>query len=356
MQSVKAKKVKRCRLIDVATAAGVSRATAAKVLLGTGGDHIRVGQDTFARVAKIGKEMGYRANMAAQMLKGKRTNTIGVIIDSYAAELAFRNLAEIEQEAARLGWRLIIGQSHNDSDGTLKYCDDFASRGVDGVICLSHRYPDSGERIANAFREKHEHVVFVGKPYGSNGNCNYVDVELTHGMRLAVNHLVETGRKRIGMIKFGAEYPAIQAMRDEFLAALESHGIDTDPQWVQMLDSQGPEVDMKEVLFEATRKLVVDGKVDAIVASNDTCAAIVIKKLKRLGYSVPHDLAIIGEDNLPLCELLDPELTTIDHRNSIISKTVVQILVDMMMGKKLTVEERQVTLKPQLIIRESTSV
>lgn len=353
MTTTSSSKTKRCRLIDVAKAAGVSRVTAAKVLLGTGGDHVRVSSETHDRVSRIGLKMGYRPNMAARQLKGMRTNTIGVIIDSFAGEFAFQHLADVEQEASRLGWRMIIGQSHNDPDGTIMHCDDFAHRGVDGVICLSHRYPDSADRIAQSFIQKHEHVVFAGKPHVESDKMSYVDVDVAHGTHLAVEHFITSGRRRIGLIKAGPEYNVAQAIRSEYINMMESHGIEIDPTWIQMVSISHDKDVMKDAYCKAASELVEEGKVDAILTSNDRCAAIVIKQLKRLGLSVPGDIAIIGEDNLPLGELVDPELTTIDHRKQEISTSIVQILVDMIEGKELPPERRQIVLKPNLIIRES---
>src|SRR5262245_955819 len=102
------------RLIDVARQAGVSRATAAQVLNASGGQSVRVSEATRKRVLAVARAVDYRPNRVAQQLKGGRSRLLGVLLDSVNMEVMSNRLAALERRARQQGYRLTIGQVHQD--------------------------------------------------------------------------------------------------------------------------------------------------------------------------------------------------------------------------------------------------
>ena len=162
------------RLVDVAKRVGVSHAAVSSVLSVNRKGSIRVGKATSENIRRVAREMDYQPNIAARQLKGKRSHIVGVIIDSYAPQIAFDRLSEIEQSLNRYGYRLMVGQSHGDIKHLQQYAADFLSHGVDGVVCISHDYPDSGAKVAGIY-SRFKNIVFIGKPSGQEDKKCYIE-------------------------------------------------------------------------------------------------------------------------------------------------------------------------------------
>ena len=129
--------MEKARLSDIAKLAGVSKAAAGKVLNG-GRTQIRVSEETRQRILAAAKQLHYQPNMAASILAGGQSRIIGVMIDSRAADSQYRILAEIENEAGKHGYRLLIAQAHDDPEKILDSYHSLKQNGVDGIISFSH--------------------------------------------------------------------------------------------------------------------------------------------------------------------------------------------------------------------------
>lgn len=123
------------RLKDVAERAGVSLGAASVVLSGGRTKSIRVSAEKRERILAAAREMNYIPNFSAQMLCGFSSHTLGVLIDSEDAFVRFRQLAAIEREADRRGYRLLIAETHENPDKQLRNCRTLFQYGVDAVIC-----------------------------------------------------------------------------------------------------------------------------------------------------------------------------------------------------------------------------
>ena len=338
---------KSVRLIDVAHAVGVSRTTVARVLLGSGKKNVRVGAKTVQAIRRAAEELDYQPNAAARQLAGKRSGVIGVVIDSCVAEIQSNRLSIMEREAAREGFRFMIGQSHDEPDRIQACVQDFASRGVDGVICVSHDYPGSAARVAHLFADL-PNVVFIGKP-ALAGTC-YVEVDTADGVRQSVRHLLSRGRRRIGLMLPNTAYDSMVRRRQGYMEELRAQGVETNGKLVWSANEVSLSAD--GAVQRGIDELVVAQKADAIQASNDAWAIHLIKSLKQRGVRVPDDVAVVGCDNIEMSLLCEPELTTIDQNNEALSRQAVKMLFDLIDGKQPGGIARTIT--PKLIIRGST--
>lgn len=138
---------KRATLADVAGRAGVSRSAAARALLGTGGEHVRVSASTRARIAKAARELDYQPNCFAQQLRGKASRTMGVILDTGNTPVMSQRLFALESEARRRGYRLLVGQTHGDLDALREYAADFSGRSVEAILYLFDLAPGCDEAL-----------------------------------------------------------------------------------------------------------------------------------------------------------------------------------------------------------------
>jgi len=335
----------RVRLIDIAEQVNISRAAVARVLLGTGAGNIRVGKEKSELIKKIAKEMNFQPDNSAQILAGKSSKIIGVLIDSYTPQIRFKTLSVAEEILAKKGFRLIIGQTHDNYKNFKSYIADFASRRVDAIICFAHEYPNFD--ISKDF-DGFKNVVFVGQP--KSENANFVAVNIGTGIQHLVQYLCESGRKKIGLWVTNSGITTSLLRKQGYQKGLEKQGLIFDPDLISYC-SQNPPV--KEDCLYVIDYLVKKQKVDAIITNNDIWAINLIKFLKKCHLKIPQDIAIAGVDNIDIAEMLDPELTTIDQKGEQQGKIIAEMVFKMINNKKENIPQ-QVFIEPKLVIREST--
>ncbi|MBT3273856.1 MAG: LacI family DNA-binding transcriptional regulator [Spirochaetales bacterium] len=346
-------KRKTARLIDVALRAGVSRTTAAKVLLGTGGDHVRVGKAAIERVRKASTELQYRPNRAAQALRGAKTHTFGVLMDTVNAPVMNDRLAALENEADRRGYRLLIGQVHGDPALLEDYLADFDSYGVDAILCLFDLTPAHMTRTSSIIAGRRD-IVFHGKASGPEHLC--VRIDTAGAIRLLLEHLESIGRKRIGMELWNMDDKLMEIRRTAFLKIVRTHKHSSDPAsmiWIAQSETPAPS---PAITARGVDYLVEERKADAIIASNDIWAVRFIQELRRRGFQVPGEVAVTGYDNTDIATVIDPALTTIDQTHDRYAEASVNLLIAAAGHSEENASEQIITLTPELVIRDSTKV
>ena len=335
-------------LTDVAKEAGVSRTTAAKVLLGTGGDHVRIGDATSKRVNKAATLLKYRPNRAAQLLAGAKTKTLGVLMDTVNAPVMNDRLAAIEKEACKRGYRLLIGQIHENNSVLNDYLSDFDSRGVDAILCLFDLTLGREKRLLPLLGDRSD-IILHGKPLNKKGCCVRVNTALA--IADIVKHLTANGYSRIGL--------QLEDMTDELMVVRQNAYIDALQKnrqpvnlnliWRSLSKSIIPQ---KQTLDAAIKNLITENDADAIIASNDVWGVRLVQSLKSKGFNVPEDVAVTGYDNLDFSTIIDPSLTTIDQQHDQYAKAAVDLLIKIASGAPPVT--RTITVPPRLVIRHSS--
>ncbi len=318
-------------MIDIAQRVGVSKGAVASVLSDVGKNVIRVGEAKRQEILRVAKEMNYVPDMTARALAGKSGMKIGALIDSQAPRCTYRILWAIEEAAVKAGYRLMIGQAHDDPQSLFDCYDNFMCHGIDGVVCLAHEYQNCGEKVRSFFQNK-RNLVFYEPP---GWEVPYVGIDRTTGMVQAVRHLQETGRQRIGLCFLcDKDY---HSHRQRIAAYRESN---RGGEFIRMGVSPSSYVD--EILAE---------KLDAVIASNDRLAAQVTRELMRRGIRVPEDVAIIGHDNDDFSEFYYPSLSTIDQNDEAVGQKIFDLLMALLKTEPLPGD---CVFTTKLIIRESS--
>jgi len=337
---------KKATLADVARAAGVSRTTAAKVLLGTGGDHVRISQNTYRLVSEAAATLQYRPNRAAQRLAGGSTSTFGILMDTVNAPVMNDRLCAIENEASSRGYRLLIGQLQGRTSVLGDYLADFDSRGVDAIFCLFDLTIERNTRLLPLTGSRRD-IVYHGMPLHKDGFC--VRVDTAQAIAMLVDHLIETGRRRIGIELSNLNDRLIMLRREAYCSALNARGLHVDEACIWS-NATGAQPASATQVNDAITALVDGGNVDAIIATNDLWAVRLIQALKRRRIEVPQSVAVTGYDNLELSTVIEPALTTIDQDHPAYAKAA----LDLLMAAAGHGSGDTLTIQPRLIARDST--
>ncbi len=329
----------RPTIIDVADMAGVSRQTVSRVL----SDHPRVADATRTRVKEAIETLGYRPNRMARALVTQSTLTFGfAAVDM--RDLHFGDTCAGMQVAAReRGYYLVVTELDFDDDGGLGTLETLLTLGVDGVALFPSFLDDAA--IESFAATSGCPVVMIGRE-SKIPNVVSIAMDESAAADLAVGHLVESGRERIGIL-MNEMYPEI--IHDRFVAlqqAVENRtGVAKPP-----VGAGFPKIAAGRVV--ATDLLQRHPELDALVGFNDTMAMGALLACRDLGLRVPEDVAIIGYDGISFGAIADPPLTTIVQDSIGMADAAFRSLLSCV--AEGTPPQGEVQLwKPELLIRES---
>jgi DNA-binding LacI/PurR family transcriptional regulator len=336
---------KRSTSRDVAKMAGVSRTTVSLVLNRLEG--ISISENTRQRVFKAAETLNYHPNATGRKLVSGKSNTLGLILcqspeQIFADAFLLQVVLGVEQAAMQWNFHVLLKPVEpGDSDG---YSRLIAENHVDGII-LSGPRQDDAEIIR--LHEESVPIVLLGQLPDSELCC--VDVNAISGAQTAVMHLIGLGHQRIGMITNAPlSYTSAQQRKSGYLQALCNAGIPADEALIKTgnyTPASGYRT-MNELLQEAQPP-------SAVFVASDVVATGAILAAKHAGLRIPEDLSIVGFDDIPLAEYLDPPLTTIRLPAYGLGWAAGERLIRLMQGEGL--EERRIYLDTELVVRSSAA-
>ena len=337
----------------------------AGAILNGGDGNSRCAPDTAERIRAAAARLGYRPNPAARLLSGKRSNTYGLLVASAGDPLVSFLVQDLHAEAVRHDCQILIANTvGSESLGPDQFDDtveEFARRGVDGVFCAVHRWWPGDRR---ALLERFPNTIFYEDP--EIDGARFVAPDRRACGRIAVEHLVATGRRRVGLALMTLSRPTHRARLAGHVEALAGAGLEVAAPPVFDAARFGAAFPMHnpttrlwdypvEIADHCIDELVRGGRADAIVAHDDFLAAVLLKRLRARGIRVPDDVAVVGYLNHYLADWVDPALTTIDLAQSVAAKAMVEMAERLVEAGDAAAAggPTSVLIQPRLVVRES---
>jgi LacI family transcriptional regulator len=325
---------------DVASRAGVSRTTVSFVL---NERDASIPETTRRRVLDAARELGYHPDHSARGLAGGRSQTLALVLRQSAEQVAgdalladvLRGLAT----AARSASHRVLVESLAPGEST--YGEIVRSGRADGVVVSGPLFddPELADLVADGFP-----IVIQGHVPGSPAPS--VDVDNTASARLAVDHLLELGHRRIACITNARlAYTAAADRLAGYRESLAMAGVPADPGLVE------------EGLYDAASghramtRILERGRPDAVFAASDVVALGAIGALREAGLRVPDDVSVVGFDDIPLAAYFDPPLTSVRVPAFDLGLAVGRALLDRIAGREVP---SRTLLSTELIVRAST--
>lgn len=299
---------------DVARIAGVSASTVSHVLNGTR----RVDAATRLRVQAAIEETGYRRNVVARSLAAGRTHTVGLSISALTNPYFGSLVHAVEQALSDAGYVLIVGDSHDDVQSEKRVTDSLLDRQVDGMIVAPAA---ESERITlPGITRTGTPLVLIDR--GVDLGCDQVGPENVASARALTEHLVDLGHRRIGVVRGLAGISSTSERFAGYAGALADHGIAVDADLI--LDGHSnTEVADREVHELMSTK----DRPTALVSLNNAMTIGTLKALRRLGLSIPGDVAFACYDDFEWSDLFEPKLTAAAQDVETIGATAVEMLL-----------------------------
>ena len=335
--------MQRVTVHEVAAYARVSTQTVSRVM----NNVPRVAPRTRERVLAAIKALDYEPNNLARGLVTRRTNTIGVVVYDIANPYYGQLVRGIEDAAFSRGYDLIIGNSDADALKDRSYLRVFHRRRVDGILAT---IADSSRDDLGAWTRASCPVVFLDKFFCSD-NCSYVTVNNRQAASQAVDHLLQIGHRRIGILT--ATTTASDSVKERFAGyrqALATRSVPFEQALLAPCERQG-----EEGGYSAAKELLREKKrPTALFCINDAIAIGAMRAIFEAGLEIPRDISVVGFDDVPIAALLRVPLTTVAQPIQSMGAAAVELLTERIEGGP-SVPPRQVVLDAHLVVRESTA-
>ncbi len=327
----------RPTIAQIAQISGVSIPTVSKVLNG----RADVAPSTRERVEQVIEEYGFVRNRAARALRKGKTGLVDLILPRLDDEYFLPILEGVAQVMREAGVRMVLTSTHYQTEEEVQWIDTVTDHSTDGVLIVL----PSDEAI--------EHLERSGLPFvlihqqgSSRPTMPSVMITSWEGGYEATMYLIRLGHRRIAYIgRTASARDAIERIA-AYRAALDVAGLPNDPQLQcagNLTEADG---------YIATRALMdLPEPPTAIFAGNDRQAAGVYRALHELGKSVPEDMSVIGFDNLPYTEIMNPALTTIHAPRLELGRTAATMLLRLIDEEEL--EMTRIVLPTRFIERQS---
>ncbi len=331
----------------------MSKATASMVLSGRAAT-ASISPETAERVLAAARELNYYPHLLARAVATGRTYTLGIIssgsTDVFSSDYCTRLLRGVAKVAHERGYNLMIFDDEvlKRAKPGMSYAALVAGGQVDGVVVLTwDMWPERLRRQLREMTKTGYPVVCLGrKPPGIG--IDSVAVDNVKGAELAVQHLVELGHERIGVVTLGPDSLSSKERLKGYQNVLKRHGLPFREDYVLHSSLQ---VENGSELLDYFWGLAEPPT--AIFAVYDPLALTVITALKDRGMKVPEDVSVAGFGNIELANYASPHLTTVNEPLEEIGKHGATLLLDRVEGYRDSAPAQYVVLDPELIKRES---
>ena len=327
---------KRPTLTQIGEKAGVSIATVSRVLSGKD----PVSPVTRQKVLQAMRELEHGGPPAAPPVSGKK---LLVLLPDFVNPFYAPIIQGIQQTARSAGYEVFLVPIGDSSAHPGPLSSLVQQEGYAGVIWLSAA---PGPELLLAVESRCPSVMVGEYPEGYGGS--YVSIDDRMAGYRAVNYLISTGCRKIGMINCAFRYKYARHRKEGYQKALTDARLPVDPNWYVSI----PAIDYTLAYSAVMQVLCTEPRPDALFASSDVLAAAAINAAHSLGLRVPEDLCVIGFDNVEASRMTLPAITTVSQPTHQLGQQACSILLDRIRDPELP--HRQILLDTELVIRGST--
>ena len=330
------------RLKDIARDLNVSVITVSKALRGK----TDISAATRERILKRMKELDYQPNMTARSLTTGRSFILGLIVPDLLNPFFTELATSLSGALRKRSYGLIIASSDESAEIEQSEIRMMFARGVDALLIASCQ-----PKLEGFYSIHHQDTPFllVDRPF-PHLRANFVGTDDCAGGRLATEHLIQLGRRRLAYIGSPDLSPAAERFRG-FRHALRDHDIEMQERFILSGAPSDTGDNAGYAMMQTLLKLKT--RPDGVFCHNDLVAIGAMKATLDAGLSIPGDIAFVGFDNVSYCKYLQIPLTSVDQSTAQLGETAAQLALELV-GKKID-RPKTILLPPTLVVRESTT-
>ena len=327
---------------DVATAAGVSRATAARVL----SKPELVAEKTRLRVLDVVQQLGYSRNSVAASLRTTRTGRIIVTVPDISNPFFSRVIRGVEEAAQDAGYAVLLGDTRNEREREEQYAEMLNRREADGFIFLGHRLPTTLARVLD--RDGSRAPIVNGCEFTPSLGVSSAHIDNAGAAYEVMDSLYAMGHRDVALILGPQDSPLTRDRLIGAQRAAEDHGL------IGRLIVEGGDFSVESGRRAANALISLGRPPTAIFCFSDEMAIGTLAAARSAQIAVPEALSVVGFDDIQMARYVDPPLTTVRQPMADIGRKTVELLLDILQGRQA--RPVSVTLPHRLIIRQSVGV
>lgn len=320
---------------DVARLAGVGKMTVSRVLSGSA----NVSEETAARVERAIRLLKYQPNELARSLRSLHSKTIAVIVPYLYDPFFARCAHAISTVAKKHGYSVILTTSDEEHETEEREASLMVRRRIDGMVIFPA--PGDDEYLRGEMYSR-VHVVSADRPM-ADGRFDSVVVNNSAGAKMAVDHLIGHGHRRIAMMGVGRELYTMKARYAGYRQAMTKAGLSVEA----YMECRTAEEAVATVSEAMSRKRPLT----ALFAANDLTMRHLLRAVNTLGVQVPGQLAIAGFDDLEVADLLQPTLTVVRQPVYQIGEEAANLLFRRILRQEFPTVGKRVVLPVELVVR-----
>ena len=305
-------------LADVARAAGVSTATVSRHLNAPG----TVAKVTAARIAAAVDALGYTPNYSARAMAARRSQMIGAIVPTMENAIFARGLHAFQQEAASLGYTLLVAAHDYDLDAEVALIRTFVARGADGLLLVGQ---DRAPGVHDVLAQRGVPAV-AAWTHAEDALLPTVGFDNRAAMRAMAGAVLALGHRRVALVS--APMRGNDRARHRVEGAQEAlAAVDLAP--LALLEAAGG-LDVAGDALDAL--LDMPERPTAVICGNDVLAAGVLRRARERGLVVPGDLSVTGFDDIAIAGVVTPPLATVAVPHHAMGRAAAKALVNRIAG------------------------
>jgi LacI family transcriptional regulator len=340
-RSARTQRGTRVTIRDVAARAGVDISTVSRAL-NPDSRHL-ISDEAVVRVIDAAKELGYRKNKMASALMRGRSQVIGVMLPDIENSVFPPIIRGLEEQLASAGYAVLVANAAGSSSDHERVLEQMFEHQVDGLVVATARRDD---QVVRRCILEHVPVVLVNRSDEHLQASEVVNDDF-YSMQLAVGHLVSLGHRKIAHIAGPSQMSTGFTRSQGFQNAAQRHNVPTN----RVIECAEFTRNAGRVACAELLKRFRD--TTAIVAANDLVALGCYDLLAAEGLRCPQDVSVVGHNDIPLVDMINPPLTTLRIQHREMGRRAAQLLLERLASPES--KPVRVTLSPELIARHSTS-
>jgi DNA-binding LacI/PurR family transcriptional regulator len=337
------------RLKDLAEGLNVSITTVSKAL----NDHPDISPKRKKEILDYAKKMNYMPNQVARSFRQQKTKLIGVIFSDNTNPFYARVIRGIEEVMFRHGYHCILMNSYEDVERETQFIDELRGLNVAGVLLT----PAAGNGKSTRLLEQYDIPYVLVNRYLEKEKNTYVALDDYQAGYMAAKHLCSYGNENIFFLNFLPEVSSSKGREAGYRQALEDCGVAARAEWIIagcMNQNDG---------YEAAKRILEKVKPPvSIMCYSDNIAIGAAGAVQERRYTLPHDVALIGTDDISLLSFLSPRFTTIGVPKMRMGRKGAELLIERIRAKEKADEldeesgwtDQQILMEPELLIRETS--
>jgi len=330
-------------IYDLAKELGMSPSTVSRAL----SNHPRISEKTKEKVFRIANKYNYRLNTLASNLRKGSGNNIGIIVPRINRTFFADAIHGIESVTSKNGYNILICQSYESHQKEVENVQTLIDSRVDGILMSISAETTRFSHIETLISSGIPLVLF--DRVVNSIDTSKVSNDNYKGAFDTTNHLIKQGYKNIAYLSGPLNLNIYKERFEGYRQSLKDNNVGYHQEFFY------PNAITKETGLKAGHNLLsLKHKPDAILAAGDYGALGALLALKEANIEVPWEMGVSGYANEPFTEIIEPSMTTSDQKSEEIGRNAAEILLEEINSEVQTVA-RHVSIKPELIVRNSTS-